>query len=555
MARAPTKYLEPEAPDPRAIAGALDDLEFEGFLSALARLGEALASLPDLLAEVDLRLYPRLRANLRRWSLQFVARAGDTPDAFAAFYELVFGLPLPPHARAWVDFTYAAREREKGVLIKAFRGSTKTTTLTIAFVAWRMGLEPHKANLLIQVGDDIAADNTAQIADIVAHNPGWKLVFPSVIPDEGRGWGAGGYEIKRADLDYPKWRELCARRKDPSLLGAGYKSGEIIGKHPDGVLIVDDIHNEINTASERELATVRNILTGTIFPTATEETWQVFVGTPWIPNDVLAYIEATGEFEMMSTPVMVDGEPTWPEKFPLSEIAKRRALSGEVEFARMFLLDLEAMKGLNLKREWLHEYPSAQVRASWPVIFGIDYASTQDKLKDKERDFFSLAIYRAIPGGGLVLVDGYRGRISKGEALDVVMSYWGVYPTLVKMGVENIGKGEEFYNDLALMNDANGRVPPLIPITHGKRGKGERFENWLAPRFQHSRIWISDAPTPWLLSFSGQWLGWPNVQHDDDLDAAYMGAAAGEGYMPAKSDRSIFGKVKMPNPFASLGKS
>jgi hypothetical protein len=152
----------------------------------------------------------------------------------------------------------------------------------------------------------------------------------------------------------------------------------------------------------------------------------------------------------------------------------------------------------------------------------------------------------------LVLVDGYRGHVSKGEALDTVMSYWSMYPTLQKIGVESIGKGEEFYNDLMLMRDMNDRIPPLMEIKHGRKGKGERFENWLGPRFQMSRIWISNTPTPFINEFRNEWLLWPNGEHDDCLDGVYMAAFAGEGFMPTKAQKS-FQKKKMDNPFLSLG--
>jgi len=457
---------------------------------------------------------------------------------------------------------YEARQQGKGIVVEAFRGSTKTTTVTNTFTAFRIGQEPHRANLLIQVGDDIATDNTGQIADIIANSPAWKAIFPYVVPDREKGWGAGGYEVKVTEemMAYEDWRRQNSGRKDPTLLGVGYKSGEIIGKHPDGVLVVDDIHNEINTSSDREMSTVRKILTGTIFPTMTPDTWSIFIGTPWVENDCLHYALSTGEFEHMKTPVyrVVDGEVvyTWPEKFDEKEVSRQRNKAGEIEFARMFLLDLEAAKGVNLRSEWLHSYPAKEIDPSWPVIFGIDYASTADKLKDKDRDYFAMAIGRAIPGGGLVVVDGVRRHLSKGEALDLVVSYWAVYPTLKRIGVENIGKGEEYYNDLLLTKDLNGRVPPLMPISHGRRSKGERFEKWLAPRFQAARIWISDADTPFLSEFRNEWLRWPLGEHDDCLDAVYMMAAAGEGFMPGKAERTVSGdeKKEHDNALFALGR-
>ena len=54
----------------------------------------------------------------------------DNPDGFDAFYSVVHDVPLPEHARTWVEEIYTAREdSNRGIVIEAFRGSTKTTTI------------------------------------------------------------------------------------------------------------------------------------------------------------------------------------------------------------------------------------------------------------------------------------------------------------------------------------------------------------------------------------------------------------------------------------------
>jgi len=91
----------------------------------------------------------------------------DTPNGFEAFYALVYGRRLPRHARAWIDAIYTAHAAGQGIIIKAFRGSAKTTTITNAFAAYRMCLEPDRLSLLVQVGDGIAADNSILVGEIV----------------------------------------------------------------------------------------------------------------------------------------------------------------------------------------------------------------------------------------------------------------------------------------------------------------------------------------------------------------------------------------------------
>ena len=73
---------------------------------------------------------------------------------------------------------------------------------------------------------------------------------------------------------------------------------------------------------------------------------------------------------------------------------------------------------MNLKLEWLHEYPSDQIIDSWPVAIGVDYATVTDKLHTEDRDRCAIAVGHLIPGGGIVLVDGFVRHITRGDARD-----------------------------------------------------------------------------------------------------------------------------------------
>jgi len=517
---------------------------------------------------------------LRQLALTQMAKQFDNPEGFAAFFELMHGTRLHKEGMKWARNAYKAHSLKKGLAQKCHRESGKTTVFSKFFLSFRIGKEPHKVNSIIRINDDKANETSAAVAHIIEHDQKWRLVFPHVVPDKERGWGANGYFVKRDDLDEQAWNEIITQSPDgPSFVGYGWKSGSIIGSRFNGCVIVDDIHDEENTSSDRQLKSVHKFYTDTLQYCIMDDAWEIWNYTPWVTNDVYAFIESTGEYLVSESPVMrpgVDGDPVWPadpfipisgrpyklywpEVWGFERISKMYRRTGQVGFARMMLLDLEATKGLNLKREWLHEYPAAEIGLSWPVYFGIDYASTADKVRNKDRDYFTLAVLKGIPGGGLVLIDGVRRKISKGESMQLVQSMAGMYPRLMLIGVENIGKGEEFYNDLVLLDDIYGNTLPLLPIKHGHRSKGDRFENWLGPRFQMGRIWITDTPTPFVREFVDEWITWPNAEHDDCLDGVYMGAVAGEGAMPSSADRT--GRtagtaiIKPKNPYAVLARS
>ncbi len=497
--------------------------------------------LPEANTEQEEELLKYARAEL--------ARTLDDAEGFSHFFWCVFGKELPNHAKEWAKSIYDAHSYRKGKIIEAFRGSAKTTIVTIGFTLFRIGHDPTKSNLLVQVGDDTANTNAKQIADIIEHNPGWTLVFPHITPDKDLGWSSSGFQVKDDSMSYPDWRKLNADRKDPTLLGFGYRSGSLIGKRPTGVLIIDDINDINNTSSAKENEATIGVLTSTIFPARTPTTWTIFIGTPWTTNDVLSYVKATGEFVETKTPILnSEGMSVWPERFALQDIESQRRVSGSIEFARMYLLDLTASAGAHLKREWLHKFPADKILSSWPCFFGVDYASTSDKLNVKDRDYFAVAIGRGLPGGGIVLVDGFRDRVSQGEAEQKLKALAQVYNPIM-IGIENVGKGEEFYG-LMLRSTSL----PLMPCHTGKSTKSDRFEKQLAPLFEFSRVWVNDASTPFLKAFEDEWLLFPNAEHDDTLDAVYWMCSIAQGYM-VMPDMENFGiKKKTINSIYRFGR-
>jgi hypothetical protein len=506
----------------------------------------------------------------------------DTPGGYRVFYETIRSWPLPYHCYDWINDLYAAPLKRYG--IEAFRGATKTTTITETFAAYQIGLFPERSNLFVQYSDDKAAKHSGNVAHIIEHNPMWKIWFPHVVPDPHKGWGAKGYWAKDDSVDYGVWTQR--RDGDPTLLGAGYGAGIVVGSHPTGILNIDDINTDENTESPRKNEEVNRIVTDTLMPMAEDVSYSVFAQTPWTEKDALALAKNMDVYLFTKTPVFRPAEEgegsfievvkhgvpiytawghlTWPSRFTPELISLKYKESGAIGFARMYLLDLEAAKGSVLKREWIGSYPYEDIQHDWPMFMGVDYASTQDKLKHKDRDYFAVVWGRVSPSGVLVIEDGYRGKISQAEAEKRMIGLVGQNPYLQQIGAESIGKGEEFVTLLQ-------RAPifmPILPIPSHKgeaRTKGGRFEKVLAKMFQFGRIKISTKKTPFIEAFLDEWISWDKRQltHDDTLDAVYMMAKAAEGYIAVPQVQTstaaqspLFAKKKEEtDPWTLLGQS
>jgi hypothetical protein len=457
----------------------------------------------------------------------------DSPQGFAAFFELLTDKKLTTFAMEWVTTMYYGRSINKYIAIEAFRGSAKTTVFC-TFVAFRIGHNPTASNLIIQVGDDIAADNSGRVADIIANHPAWKLVFPNIIPDVRKGWGNQGYEVMDRSIDYGEWRRLNSERKDPSLLGLGYKSRAIIGKRPTGILLVDDILDENNTSSDREMTRVDKILRDEIFPTLRIDSWVVFVFTPWKENDPVVTITDGEDWIHIKTPLLIpvsqknpgafnipQDDPTrwylsaWPELFPVPTIMTRRRLSGKTGFARMYMLDLSMVGGQMIIYQ---TYPANMIDPRWIMVGGVDYASISpsSKVSVHLRDYFCLVYVAKNPQGGAVIVGGVIDRPTSLVATSYVMRAQAIFPAWSHCAVETDGKSEEWFARMQLTPHLR-----LVPVpTRGVR-KGFRIYDLLSPWLENGVVKVSDADTPFLNELRKEMQAYPDCEHDDALDAVY----------------------------------
>jgi hypothetical protein len=535
--------------------------------------------------ELDLSQYSREEKDkmLRQANMMLAPQLPFSAEGYKAHYAGIFSHTLPSFAWDWVqeffEF-YSKGVRRFG--FKAHRGATKSTVWTIGFATYVLALNPSHGILIVQKSDPAAGKTSAVIADTIENNIGWKTMYPHLVPDRSKRWAFEGYDIMDTSLPYGEWRQrvMDERPKDNSFVSYGWSNGGIVGMHPRW-LFVDDILDEENTRSKREMNAVASTMKGNVLQTLNrppswkhqwDEPTAIFSYTPWYQDDFYAYIENTGIYHIMETPLAREVEKDTPNAFEWRnkywvcawEVKEPQKLMdskvqewGEMDFQRMQMLDLKNAEGINLKREWLHEYPHEKINPSWPVYMGVDYASTSDKTeaKLKDRDYFSIAIGRVVPSGGVVLVDGYRDKISSGDAESMVKSFYLTYRP-IEIGFDKTGKGEDAFHRLR----ASGL--PMIecpPKGMGKMSKGERFEGQggLGSAFQFSQAWISDLSTPFLKAFREEWAQWPNGKNDDTLDSTYWMLFVAKAFLLVDtSDNDSLGQKteKAPSAFATMGK-
>lgn len=527
---------------------------------------------------------------------KYKAGQAVTVAGFRTFYRAIYLRDVQEAAEPIIEAFVWAFTNRKGAIEECWRGFGKSTILT-AWAAYVVGARPVGSTALVRINDKAASKMGNTIAEIIETNPGWKEIFPHVVPDKDAGWSSeNGYHVKDMRVvekeGYEKWLQLCFADhvSEPSLACGGIESGIIIGMHPSNGMWFDDLHDEGNTRSRAEMEEVVAILEGNLISTWFGMGGSPALGvacTPWSEKDAYVRMMKTGLFKKVSIPIFVRAEDippehpargiwernkkehtfyfepygydivlTSPKEFPLEKVLEMY-YANPARFGQMYLLDLSTLKGLTLLREWLNEYPAEKISDTWPAYFAIDFASTTDKLKQGETDYFALAVGRVIPGGGVVLTGGYRGRIPTHESLTKVQALAStIHPMAI--GVEKWGKGEEFKNQLVYSTSL-----PIIPLPlQGApvRSKGQRFETGLASTFANGRMWISSVHDDFLKAFIDEWISWDGTLqksrtgHDDTLDAVYWLMEVALGHvMQVQAAGLPTRKPKSVSPLAGIG--
>ena len=452
-------------------------------------------------------------------------------EGFKHFYWCLWGKELQPYAEEWVR-AFASGE---WTILECFRGSGKSTNLSVSFSAYCLGKEPWTSVLIVQANDDTANKTSSLIANIIEHYSGWKTVFPSIVPDKERGWGAKGYFIKDTRHPYDKWLEMCGRDhlRDPSFVGAGVSSADIVGMHPRR-LIFDDIHDQTNSFFPTERKRIVEIVQANVLPVISKPGGEKpFVGvccTPWAEDDAYQVLYDTHLFKKMRTPILrwddngkyeLDGkrcELTWEQGFSIETVRVLRSSVSAAEFARMYLCDLNAAQ-TTLYR-W-YSYPQDRLDASWPMVGGVDYATVYLGTSSREGNLSHFALARVVklPTGGAVVMDGIVEQCSQLEAENYVIRDQNVYPGWMTCVIESDGLGAQFIQ--LLQRHPNMKITPMNTKRLGLWSKEKRQYEILSPLLERAALRIADGDTPFLRTLRSYLENYPNLdKHSPEWDVA-----------------------------------
>lgn len=268
----------------------------------------------------------------------------------------------------------------KNVVIVAFRGSAKSTIMTLSYPIWAMIGKPGKKFIII-------LSQTQQQARLILKNIKRELESnPLLISDFGP-FGEDDSEWRSNSLVIPKYQtRIMALSSGESIRGSRH-----LQNRPD-LIIADDVEDLESVKTREGRNKTFNWLTGDVIPAGDNKTKFVIIGNLLHEDSLIKRLEKkikkgsfTGIFKAYPL-IEEDNNILWPGKYPDMDSIKRlkKKVPSEAAWQREYLLNIISDEERVVHPEWIKYYgelpPENKLRY---VASGVDLAISQKETADK----------------------------------------------------------------------------------------------------------------------------------------------------------------------------
>lgn len=409
-----------------------------------------------------------------------LCRAARTdPAAFNAFVlkdeQTGAGIALAPMHREW----HRLLARHDRLNIIAHVESAKTSQLSVGRVLWELGRDSNTRVVIVSNTAAQAQKIVRSISGYLERSKELREVFPDLKPSPAGPWTNTQLTVERVGSP-----------KDPSVQATGVH-GSIVGARID-LLILDDLLDYENARTPGLREDLWSWVHSTLFGRLTANARVISVGNAYHRDDFLHRLERNPIWHTARFPVIsADGKPSWPERWTLERITKKRDELGPLEFARQMLCQARDDNEARFKREWVDlalqrgngrnlVHAVATVPPGCSIYTGVDLAVQQHASADLTA-FVTICVH---PNGDRELLNIESGRLAGPDIVRRISElhhrYQGIF------FVENVGA-----QDFILQFLRAGTAVPVRPFTTGK--------NKVHPEFGVESLAAEMAAGKWVI--------------------------------------------------------
>lgn len=310
---------------------------------------------------------PLLRAELARISHEFF---------FSFYFPHYIKYPSAPFHKDLFNLT--EDDKIKSAVILAFRGSAKSTLITLSYPLWAI-LGKQQKKFIVIVGQT-ERQARQHLLNIKRELEGNELLKNDLGPfkKELAPWGAQALVLT--------WHNACitAVSMEQTIRGMRF------GQHRPDLIICDDIEN-LNSVRTKEMRDkIFNWITGEVIPAGDSNTKNIIVGNHLHEDSLIMRFKEKIENKkfkgvFLEIPLLDDkGKIAWPGKYPtMKDIEdQKNSTISETAFYREYMLQIISEEDRLIKNEWIQYYDKLPDKEPSFVHIGIDLAISKKSTAD-----------------------------------------------------------------------------------------------------------------------------------------------------------------------------
>ena len=406
----------------------------------------------------------------------------------------------------------------------------KSLITSTIFPAWYLGRHPDHHVIFATYGQELSDDFGRRVRNLLT-DPLHQAIFPNCRLSE----------------------DSAAAHRFATTRGGAYfavgRGGPVTGRGAHLLIIDDPIKDYEEASSETIRRTLHEWFTSVAYTRLMPGGRIVLIQTRWHEDDLAGRLlreQRGGErWELLSMPAIAEsddafrkeGEPLWPERFPLSQLEQIRAAIGSRAWASLYQQRPSAATGAVFKRNWWQFYRPPlhgqfnRVVQSWDTAFK----------KGAENDF-SVCTTWAATDNGYYLFHLWRGRLEFPELKRLMASLaeqWKPHAILI----EDKASGQSLIQELK-----HSTVLPIIPIKvdSDKLARAQA----VTPLIEAGKVSLPES-APWLNDFIDEMSSFPNGLHDDTVDSATQALNYLREHATDFPYFEVFAKVNTPRAMRS----
>ena len=279
-------------------------------------------------------------------------------------------------------FNLLEDEAHQTLVFVAFRGSGKSTIVTMAYVLWSiLGVQQMKFIVICSQTEQKARQHLVNIKNELLLNALLKMDLGPFEEEKNSLGNATALIIKKLNV------KIMISSIEQSIRGMRH------GEHRPDLIILDDIEDIDSVKTREGRNKAFDWLTGEVIPAGSEKTRIIAIGNLLHEDSVLKRLQRKiegNEFTHLKSvyreyPIVNENNiPLWPAKYPTPESieTERQKTMSEVAWYREYMLKIVSTAEQIIHPEWINYYDKLPKESLDTIAFGIDLAISEKDTAD-----------------------------------------------------------------------------------------------------------------------------------------------------------------------------